>query len=959
MAYRPPLATLGVVASRSPRLYHRITRTATAIALDALDQGVVTIEGVPGRGRVTLSFEEIDDVIEARSWFGARLTILSLGGLKYSITDLPRRGAAGVVAALRSEADRRARKLDRQILERETHTQSGLSGEHYLRYGKGEELRRHIEQTIAAARSRIVRRHLGGEALRALDAIGAIEAATDFESERTNANRRFVSAAVPAVRRAMDESSAHPPTDEQAAAIATDEETTLVLAGAGTGKTAVITGKMAHLVRNCGVLPEQILVLAYDRKAAEEIHARTGDDLSGCEISTFHAFGRRLISQDSAAPTISRMATDPHFRSQQLNGILDEMFSRGRDAHQLLNFVAYHGQPYRSRFDFGDLSEYRGYTRSIELRTLNGDLVKSYEELVIANFLALNGVRAKYESPYPFHTADSRHRQYQPDFYLPDNDIYIEHFALDRSGNAPWPGYEKDVDWKRGIHRQYGTRLIETYSWQQKAGSLLPELERRLREHGVRFESTPAERLLKNLRNTVISRLAQLLATFLSLVKTAGLTMRELRERAAALPVVNSLRGVAFLDLFERVWSRYEDLLKEENAIDFDDLINRARDIVETGRWKSPFRYVLVDEFQDISAGRLALLEALKGPDVAYFLVGDDWQSIYRFAGSDVGLMSSCGDHLGFVKQRELGRTFRYGESIAAPSSAFVQRNPAQIRRTLKGTEADAGDGVTIIAARRAADGAKSALADIAARVPPRQEATVLVLGRYRSSVNGSRFRSPRPGIRVETSTVHSAKGREADYAIVLDLVEGRLGFPATKEDDPLLHLVLSRSSSFPHEEERRLFYVAMTRARRQVYLIADAANPSVFIRELLKEQPDIRQLGRFVDDDAPPCPRCGGRLVVSQTGKTRRCTNHPLCDYRAPRCDGCGSGYVIVDDGHGKCSTRGCAGGARVCPRCKIGVLQRRSNRFGAFWGCSEYRAEPPCRYTQDAKHASGPGAT
>lgn len=234
-----------------------------------------------------------------------------------------------------------------------------------------------------------------------------------------------------------------------------------------------------------------------------------------------------------------------------------------------------------------------------------------------------------------------------------------------------------------------------------------------------------------------------------------------------------------------------------------------------------------------------------------------------------------------------------------------------------------------------------------------------MVLGRYRSSVNGSRFRSPRSGIHVETSTVHSAKGREADYAIVLDLVAGRLGFPATKEDDPLLNLVLSRSSAFPHAEERRLFYVAMTRARRQVYLIADAANPSVFVRELLEEQPDVRQLGRFVDDDAPPCPRCGGRLVVWQTGKTRRCTNHPLCAYRAPRCDVCGSGYLIVDDGHGRCSHRGCAGGARVCPRCTIGVLQRRSSRFGEFWGCSEYRAEPPCRYTQDAKHASGPGAT
>ena len=907
---------------------------------------------------MSLSFEEIDDVIEARSWFGARLTIRSSGGLKYSIAGLPRHDAAGVVAALLNEADRLARKLDRQILERETHAESGLSGEHYLRYGKGEELRHQIEQTIAAARSRIVRRHLGGEALRALDALGALEAATDFESERASANRRFVSAAVPAVRRGMDESSAHAPTDEQAAAIATDEETTLVLAGAGTGKTAVITGKIAHLVRNCGVLPEQILVLAYNRKAAEEIRIRTGDDLSGCEISTFHAFGRRLISQDSVAPTISRMATDQHLRSQQLDGILGEMFSRGRDARQLLNFVAYHGQPYRSPFDFDNLSEYSSYTRSIELRTLSGDLVKSYEELVIANFLALNGITAKYEAPYPVRTANSRHRQYQPDFYLPDNDIYIEHFALDRSGKAPWPGYDGGVDWKRDIHRQYGTRLIETFSWQQTAGSLLPELERRLREHGVRFDYTSAESLLKNLRDTVVSWLAQLLATFLSLVKTAGLTMRELRERAAALPVVSSLRGSAFLDLFERVWSRYEDLLKEENAIDFDDLINRAKDIVEAGYWQSPFRYVLVDEFQDISAGRLALLKALKGQDVAYFLVGDDWQSIYRFAGSDVGLVSSCGDHLGFVKRRELGRTFRYGESIAAPSSAFVQRNPAQIPRTLKGREADAKDGVAIITAVRAADGAERALADIAARVPPGQEATVLVLGRYRSTVNDMRSLSPRPGIRVETSTVHSAKGREADYAVVLDLIEGHLGFPSTKEDDPLLSLVLSGSSSFPHAEERRLFYVAMTRARRQVYLVADAASPSVFVRELLREQPDIRRLGGFVDDDAPPCPRCGGRLVVSQTGRTRRCANHPLCDYRAPRCDVCGSGYIIVGDRRAKCSNNGCAGGARACPRCKIGVLQRRSSRFGEFWGCSEYHAEPPCRYTQDARHSSGPGA-
>ena len=814
------------IAARAPWFYRLVTRGATAVAFG---QGVVTIEGVRGPGSVTLSFDEIDQFIENRSWFGTRLTIRGLSGLEYSTAPLPKQPAALLAASLQNEAAQLARQVGEQSLQREAQIRKAFAGERYLRYGDGEELRRQIEQTTTTVRAQIVRAHLDGEVLRALDRLRALEYAADFERARADANRRFVSAAIPAVRKAMKASFAFKPTDEQAKAIATDEETTLVLAGAGTGKTGVITGKVAHLVHNCGVLPEQILVLAYNRKAAGEIRTRIADDLLGCDVRTFHAFGREVISRVSSAPSFSRMATDQSFRSQQFDRILDELFSNAAEAPELTNFVAYHSQPYHSPFDFDDLSDYVGYTRSIELRTLTGDQVKSCEELEIANFLALNGITTEYEAPYLVETADARHRQYRPDFYLPDYDIYIEHFALDINGKPPsnWPRYGEGVSWKRSLHRQHGTRLLETFSWQHRDGSLLPELRRRLREYGVRFERMSVERLLANLRNIIVSWLGRLLATFLSLVKTAGFTMSELRKRAAAAPLSNALRSTAFLDLFERVWNRYEELLDEENAIDFDDLINRATNIIETGLWASPFRYVLVDEFQDISAGRLALLKALQASGIAYFLVGDDWQSINRFAGSDVGLMTSCGDHLGFVTKRELSHTFRYGESIIGPSSTFIQRNPEQTRRTLKGQEKDADDGVTIVTATEQADGVARALADIAASVPPQQEASVLVLGRYRRSVNDLRFRSRRPGIRVETSTIHSAKGREADYAIVLDLTEESSGFPAAKENDPLLNIVLSESSRFPHAEERRLFYVAMTRARRRVYLVADAARPS------------------------------------------------------------------------------------------------------------------------------------
>ena len=99
-------------------------------------------------------------------------------------------------------------------------------------------------------------------------------------------------------------------TDEQAKNIATDEDATLVLAGAGTGKTAVITGKIAHLIRNQGVPAESILALAFNRKAALEIRERLPEDLKGAHVSTFHSFALRVVASHGIAPTISKLAQE-------------------------------------------------------------------------------------------------------------------------------------------------------------------------------------------------------------------------------------------------------------------------------------------------------------------------------------------------------------------------------------------------------------------------------------------------------------------------------------------------------------------------------------------------------------------------------------------------------------------------------------------------------------------------
>ena len=278
-----------------------------------------------------------------------------------------------------------------------------------------------------------------------------------------------------------------------------------------------------------------------------------------------------------------------------------------------------------------------------------------------------------------------------PDFYIPDHGIYIEHFALNEDGQAPpgWTTYAQEAQWKRDLHARHGTTLIETFSWQHRKGVLESSLERALRERGVEFNPVPVEELVEKLSKERISVLASLLGTFLNHAKSSNLTHGEIVEKAKDQK--DKDRSQCFLEIFEGVRERYEALLKDEDALDFHDLINRAAEIINEGKWENTFRYVLIDEFQDISNGRMNLAKSLKRSGLAYFLVGDDWQSIYRFAGSYVGLIHQVADHLGFTRRESLTKTFRFGDGILGPSTRFVQQNPEQTKRKLEAHNPESG----------------------------------------------------------------------------------------------------------------------------------------------------------------------------------------------------------------------------------------------------------------------------
>ena len=225
----------------------------------------------------------------------------------------------------------------------------------------------------------------------------------------------------------------HPLTELQRRSVILDERRNLVVAGAGTGKTSVIIAKAGYLIQSGKCQPEDILLLAFNTDAARELTARCKDRL-GVEIkaSTFHALGNQIVgAAEPITPTLSRLALDPQYFSQFLDTVIGELKADKATWRKVRTFILGHLKPYRPETEFNTLSDYVSYVRTVELRALSGDLVKSFAELDIANFLFFNGVKFEYEKRYPHES-----KRYQPDFYLTDYDIWLEHFGIARNGDT-------------------------------------------------------------------------------------------------------------------------------------------------------------------------------------------------------------------------------------------------------------------------------------------------------------------------------------------------------------------------------------------------------------------------------------------------------------------------------------------------------------------------------------------
>lgn len=748
----------------------------------------------------------------------------------------------------------------------------------------------------------------------------------------------------------------YPLTKQQRLAVVTDEDNTLVLAGAGTGKTSTLMAKVGYLLKSGLAKPEELLLVSFTRKSADEMQARIRKKLAeDVTVRTFHSLGLEIVSEvEGRKPLLARSAEDPKVLGETLLRLIKLLIrSDFKFLWALQSFLTSDLLPYKSATEFRSQAAYEAWLRDSGMRALSGDQLKSYEEIEIANWLFLNGVRFHYERPYEFNTASREFRQYQPDFYYPDYGIYHEHFGVDKHGRtAPYVDQERyweGIRWKRHLHDSNGTALIETFSWMKTEGVLLEELEKMLLERGVTLRPLPPEDVLAQFeRAKVVNPLLKLLSTFLAVFKGSCMSEAELEERAHKSDRYN--RNQTFLKIFLPLFHAYEENHRARGEVDFDDMIRRAVDYVRRGEYQSPFRYILVDEFQDISRGRAELLKALRGQVAGsrLFCVGDDWQSIYRFTGSDLDIVTGFSRHFGATQTVALDRTFRFNDKLVDFSSRFILKNESQLRKTLTPHRKMAGPAVELAMVLR--DAEEGIYGQILQRIEGESRGrSVFFLGRNRYVLpdKGAReaLREEFPGLKITFLTAHKSKGLEADYVILCGLKGGRLGFPSEIVDDDVLDLVLAKPDQFPNGEERRLFYVAVTRARHKVYLVGDAHNPSPFLQELMSEPAYGVQMfsAGGAEEADTSCPGCGvGMLMVRQgaTGpKFAGCSSYPHCDHTQAVCSTCEEGFYVVETVAGQWrACNECGDLAEVCQECGEGTLVRREGPYGSFWACSQY---------------------
>lgn len=777
--------------------------------------------------------------------------------------------------------------------------------------------------------------------------------------------------------------------DDQRKVILTDEDYCLVVAGAGAGKTTTVAAKVKYLVEKKNIDPKQILIISFTNKAVGELKDKINKKLKiECPITTFHSAGNAIL----------RKKTDEKLNIVEggflYNTVKDYFLNKMKDKRSADNIMLFFGSYFDSQYEGDNKQEFLNHIAKSDFSTLksnlneyqysfvekntnkrvtlNNEIVNSAQEVQIANFLYLNGIDYEYEPNYPYYIFMSKKR-YTPDFLIKHNgkQYYLEHFGISENGeNSKYTKeelekYKKSITDKILIHKKHNTKLLYTFSQYNDERSLLEHLKQLLDENGIELNPKPSKEVLEKLtsiqENKYVSKMVFLICSFINNFKVNGYTEEQFYN---FIRTTKSERTKLFLEICRECYLEYQKALVRNNAVDFQDMINdaaRALREVASLKQKLDFKYIIIDEYQDISRQRFDMAKELSRVTNAKIIaVGDDWQSIFAFSGSDVTLFTQFCEKMGYGEELKITRTYRNAQEVIDIAGGFIQKNDAQIKKSLISPK-HIDDPVIVVSyddspirkEQTAKDGgplhqmAKAleyAVGEVVANFG--DKSSILLIGRYgydgtqlaRTKLfdyieYGNKVVSKKyPNVKIDFLTAHSSKGLGYDNVIIINAKDAVYGFPSKIEDDPVMKLVIKQHNKIEYAEERRLFYVALTRTKNRVYLIAPEKHPSQFVLEIKNEYKNIALKGNLNPEARglitnKVCPICGyplQRRHKKGCGMTLWiCTNEPeVCGFLSNNLIG------------GKMSIQ-------KCTECLDGYLIVKTKNEHPFLGCTNYKAD------------------
>ena len=672
--------------------------------------------------------------------------------------------------------------------------------------------------------------------------------------------------------------------DEQIRAILSDEDSALIIAGAGTGKTTTMTAKVKYLVDIKKVDPSKILVMSYTKKATQELEKRIlGDFNIPAHITTFHSLGYEYIRNIFKNRKCS--VVDFNDREAIFFDYFCEIFKNKNKLKDILEtfditvtnmqwvFSKWFLQNYENYNTYEELIlEYKKYKINevkslpngikgyidywVEKRinqeniiTIQGELVKSASEAVIANFLYKNNILYSYEKIYT--ELMDNNKIYKPDFTIDigGEEIYIEYFGLDDEK------YNKNKKEKIKFHKEHNNKFIELDKTPLE--NIEKELSIKLQEFGIKLNKRSDEeiysRILDNNKLSLIYPFKNFFYDVIDVIKESINRDNYQRIIKDYIEKLNSEKEQAKkqYSYINEFYIYYQRQLygAEIYKFDYSDLLYYANKYIENLGINNDlnFEYIIIDEYQDISQFKYELTKKTVDRNHAkIYAVGDDWQSIYSFSGSRIEYIYNFKDYFKDAVIFRISRTYRNSQELLNVSGEFVMRNPDQIKKYLESSKhLDKPIEFIYFDNGQEYETLKDIILNIHKNNPTHN---ILVLGRTNAIIKrcfDTDYFNDELGTKIsfigyedidlEGMTIHKSKGLTFDEVIVIGLNKS---FPSSDKE---IYWITSLfryptiNERIPYAEERRLFYVALTRTKNKVYLLVnrDEDKQSVFIREI------------------------------------------------------------------------------------------------------------------------------